>query len=189
MDFSAGFKKQAKTLGVPEAHIIFADLLSIGYSEYDAYNIAFPENTALSATRNKSIREEIMNTAGFKKLQEKRAETRKYILPTEPIQGLMDKEETAQMIMRAAMAQPAESKERIDGLMRYSDLMGYKKEDAQEDAVDNINFYFPLKCNQCPLLYAYNEYLQSIGETIIPSVEMAKVIDKAHPRIEKAREA
>ena len=121
----------------------------------------------------------------FKQLLEQRTSVRKYT-DTETISELKDKRETARLILKAAMAQDPESKERIEGLMKYSDLMGYKKEEVA-DEIDNINFFFPLKCNQCPLLYAYNEYLQSIGETKMASVEMPNIIEKAHPILQMAR--
>ena len=187
MELSVAFKKQAKKLGVSESYMVFADLLFLGYSDYDAYTIAFPENAALSAVRNRRIREDTLQSPTFKKLQEQRAEAHKHVTPTLTNTELMDKRETAEHIMRAAMAQPSDSKERIEGLMKYSDLMGYKKEEMAEEAVDNINFFFPLKCNQCPLLYAYNKAMEESGGEMLASVEMPKILEEAREIFEQVR--
>lgn len=54
-------------------YLVMADLLSIGYSELDAYTIAYPENTALSALQNKSIREKILSSVKLKHLVEEKS--------------------------------------------------------------------------------------------------------------------
>ena len=168
-------KKMAKQFGVPENQLVFADLLSIGYSESDAYTIAYPENTILSATQNKTIRESILKTPKFKAVLEARTESNNGSVTVTSSEELLDKNQIAQLIMQAAMNQPANSKERIEGLMKYSDLMGYKKEDAG-DAKDTIMFAFPIKCYQCPLLYSYNSFRKENGEKELKPVEMERVI-------------
>ena len=186
MELSQTFKKQAKKLGVTEQYLIMADLMSIGYSEMDAYTIAYPENAALSAQQNKSIREKVSSSAKFQALLETKTGSTSDGEPTEQIDSLLDKNQTAKLIMKAAMEQPANSKERIEGLMKYSDLMGYKKEDTG-DTKDSIIFAFPIKCNQCPLLSTYNEYRKNNGEQELRPVEMERIIRQAADIIDKAR--
>jgi hypothetical protein len=60
IDLSPSFMKQAKKLGVPENQVLLADLISIGYSETDAFTIAYPENAALSANQKKSIQDSVL---------------------------------------------------------------------------------------------------------------------------------
>ena len=91
--------------------------------------------------------------------------------------------------MKAALKQPSDSKERIEGLMKYSDLMGYKKEEADIDPTENINFFLPMKCDQCPLLYAYNDWLKANGEKEVGAVEMGRIMSISHTIIEAAKDA
>ena len=100
---------------------------------------------------------------------------------------LIDKEQTAKMILAAAKQLPENSKGRIEGLMKYSDLMGYKKDDVEGDVTDNISFVFPLKCNQCPLLYSYNEYLKDNKLSEVKPVDMTRIMSLAHTLIEAAK--
>lgn len=90
--------------------------------------------------------------------------------------------------MKAAMKQPADSKERIEGLMKYSDLIGYKKNDVDDDSTENIHFYLPIKCHQCPLFSYYNQFLKDNGEREIRPVEMEGIIRKVHQRIKKGHD-
>ena len=72
MELSQAKTKEAKKLNVTVAYMVFADLLSIGYSENDAYAIAYPENAGLSVHQNNSIRKNIMESVKFRKLLEER---------------------------------------------------------------------------------------------------------------------
>jgi len=151
---------EAKRLGAPVNYLVMADLMVLGYTENDAYIIAYPENVVLDAPRNKSIREKILSSAKFKQVMDKRmkksedSEIANFLSSTEE---LIDKKDTAKLILTAALKQPKDSKERIEGLMKYSDLMGYKKEDTAGDGTEAIEFFLPLKCNRCRLLKEYNE--------------------------------
>ena len=98
---------------------------------------------------------------------------------------LIDKTQTAKLIMRAALKQPNDSKERIEGLMKYADIMGYKKDVEEADATESISFFFPLKCNQCPFLFAYNETASKKDQ--VRPVEMGRIIEMAQPIIKKAK--
>ena len=172
MELSLALQKKAAKYKVSVQHLVFADLLSIGYSEADAYTIAFPENAILSVQRNIAMRESILKSPRFKKLLEDKSIQH----PTEDDTMLLDKAETAKMIMKSAMKQPLDSKERIDGLMKYSDLMGYKADGTELDMSKHIQFYLPLKCNQCPLLHDFNKARKEEGKTEVKYVEMGRVL-------------
>lgn len=188
MELSKTKQDEAKKLGVSTSYLVMCDLMALNYSESDAYAVAFPENAALSVQQNKALREKITTSAKFKSLLAERMEkhtgtSATTIADTE----LIDKEQTAKMILAAAKQLPENSKERIEGLMKYSDLMGYKKEDVDGDVTDNISFVFPLKCNQCPLLFSYNDYLKENNLTEVKPVEMNRIMSLAHTLIEAAK--
>jgi hypothetical protein len=194
MELSKQKQTEAKKLNVTVQYLVMADLMSIGYSEQDAYIIAFPENEALASQQNDSIRKNIVESAKFKKLLDNRKQRVKdgsaAPVSLDEVE-LVGTEEVLKEILRSAKQQPVGSKERADLYAKYNDI---KKENEQgtEDETDVINFYFPAKCSQCPLLYAYNEEAKKCknekGEIIRP-VEMGRVIKLSHKIIQAALDA
>lgn len=194
MELSKQKQTEAKKLNVTVQYLVFADLCSVGYSEQDAYTIAFPENEALAKQQNDSILKNIIESAKFKKLLDNRKQRVKDGVAT-PVEledvELVGTEEVLKEILRSAKQQPVGSKERADLYAKYNDI---KKENEQgtEDDTDAINFYFPAKCSQCPLLYAYNEEAKKCknekGEIIRP-VEMGRVIKLSKKIIQAALDA
>jgi hypothetical protein len=86
------------------------------------------------------------------------------------------------------MKQPADSKERVDGLIRYADLMGFKREEvAVEDNIDTIHFFFPVKCSMCPLLKKYNDYQMRHNKEgeVLRAIDMEHIIRSAASTMEK----
>lgn len=191
MDLSKQKQTEAKKLNVPIQYLVMADLLAIGYSENDAYTIAYPENAALSLQQNASIRNNIIESVKFKKLVENRRSRVKDGIAT-PVMldeiELVGTDEVLKEILRSAKQQPIGSKERAELYAKYNDI---KKESEQvnADETDTINFVLPLKCNQCPLLYAYNDYLKEHGLKEVRPVEMGRVISLAHKIIQAAKDA
>lgn len=191
MDLSKQKQTESKKLNVTIQYLVMADLMAIGYSESDAYAITYPENVALASQQNNSIRNNIVESAKFKKLLENRRSRVKEGIAT-PMQldevELVGTEEVLKEILRSAKQQPIGSKERADLYAKYNDI---KKESEQEviDETDNINFVLPLKCNQCPLLYAYNDYLKEHGLKEVRPVEMGRIISIAHKIIQAAKDA
>lgn len=194
MELSKQKITEAKKLNVTVQYLVMADLMSIGYSESDAYTIAFPENQALAAKQNNSIRTNIVESVKFKKLLENRQSRVKEGIAA-PISlddvELVGTEEVLKEILRSAKQQPVGSKERADLYAKYNDI---KKESEQggKDNTDSINFVFPLKCNQCPLLYSYNEEVKKCKDEtgkIIRPVEMGRVIRLSRKIIQAAMDA
>ena len=70
--------------------------------------------------------------------------------------------------------------------MKYADLLR-KNEQGLEGEDESITFLFHVKCNQCPLLFAYNEYLQKQNEKEVRHVEMERVIRLADKIIKEAK--
>lgn len=191
MDLSKQKQTEAKKLNVTVQYLVMADLMAVGYSENDAYIIAYPENEGLSVQQNNSIRTNIVESVKFKKLLENRR-TRVKDGVAAPVMldevELVGTEEVMKEILRSAKQQPVGSKERADLFAKYNEIKT-KNEQGVEDDTDNINFVFPLKCNQCPLLYSYNEYLKEHGEVEIRAVEMNRIMNLSHKIIQAAKDA
>ena len=191
MDLSKQKQTEAKKLNVTVQYLVMADLMAVGYSENDAYIIAYPENEGLSVQQNNSIRTNIIESVKFKKLLENRR-TRVKDGVAAPVMldevELVGTEEVMKEILRSAKQQPVGSKERADLFAKYNEIKT-KNEQGVEDDTDNINFVFPLKCNQCPLLYSYNEYLKEHGEVEIRAVEMNRIMSFSHKIIQAAKDA
>lgn len=191
MNLSKNKTNEAKRLGIKPEWLIAADLITIGYTEDDAFEISHSRiSMTKSALQNDNIKREMYNSPVFKKALEARMEARR---ENATVIGddaeLIDKTQTAKLIMRAAMKQPNDSKERIEGLMKYADIMGYKKDDVEAGIDESISFFLPLKCDQCPLLKAYNKEQERQGDDTIRPVEMGRVIGMAKDIIEKAKKS
>ena len=182
MELSKQKQTEAKKLKVSTQYLVFADLCAIGYSEDDAYSISYPENEGLSVQQNNSIRKSIVESSKFKKLLENRLSRVKEGVAA-PIHldevELIGTEEVLKEILRSAKQQPVGSKERADLYAKYNDI---KKENEQEtiEETDSINFALPLKCNQCPLLMTYNDFLKEHNLQQVKPVEMDKIMRRAH---------
>ena len=72
MELSKQKQTEAKKLNVTVQYLVMADLMAVGYSENDAYSIAYQENEGLSVQQNNSIRGTIIESVKFKKLLENR---------------------------------------------------------------------------------------------------------------------
>lgn len=191
MDLSSNKKAEAKKLGCSVNELILADLLSIGYTELDAYIIAFPEDEMLSVQMKQTNKKKITSKISFQELCEQRkitnANTLTFSGDTKDIE-LIDNETTAKEILKIAKRMPEGSKERGEMFMKYADLTR-KNDTATDELSEAMHFYFPVKCNQCPLLDSYNAYVRnnrSNGHDIRP-VEMEAIIKEAAPIMKKAK--
>jgi len=190
MNLSKNKLNEAKRLGIKPEWLIAADLITIGYTEDDAYEISHSRiSMTKSALQNDNIKREMLGSPVFRKAIEARMEAHRENAATAGTgDELIDKTQTAKLIMRAAMKQPNDSKERIEGLMKYADIMGYKKDDVEAGIDESISFFLPLKCDMCPLLKAYNKEMERQGGGTVRPVEMGHVIETAKSDIEKAKE-
>ena len=140
MDLSKQKQTEAKKLNVTMQYLIMSDLMAVGYSENDAYIIAYPENEALSVQQNNSIRSNIVESVKFKKLFENRRSRVKDGVAT-PVQleevELVSTEEVMKEILRSAKQQPIGSKERADLFAKYNEIKS-KNEQGTDDDTDAI---------------------------------------------------
>lgn len=191
MDLSSPKIREAKKLNVTVQYMVMADLMAVGYSENDAYTIAYQENVGLSVQQNNSIRNNIVESAKFKKLLENRRSRVKEGIAT-PVSldevELVGTEEVLKEILRSAKQQPVGSKERAELYAKYNDIKK-ESEQVENDETDSINFMLPMKCHQCPLLYSYNDYLKQNGEREVRPVEMGRIMSLTHKIIQAAKDA
>lgn len=191
MDLSKQKQTEAKKQNVTVQYLVMADLMAIGYSEADAYVIAYPENIALDIKKSGSIRNSIVESTKFRNLlEDRRARVKEGIATPAMLDEieLVGTDEVLKEILRSAKQQPLGSKERADLYAKYNDI---KKESEQDmtDETDSINFVFPIKCNQCPLLYAYNDYLKENNLQEVKPVEMGRIMSISHRIIQAAKDA
>ena len=191
MNISSPKIREAKKLNVTIQYMVMADLMAIGYSENDAYSVVYTENAMLSEQQNNSIRNNIVSSAKFKKLLEiRRSRVKEGVAVPVSLEEveLVSTEEVLKEILRSARQQPVGSKERADLYAKYNDIKR-ESEQVSVDETDAINFVLPLKCNQCPLLYAYNDYLRGHGEKEVRPVEMGRIMELSHKIIQAAKDA
>lgn len=155
MELSARIKKEAERIGVPAETLLMADLMAIGYTDNEAYNIAYAANEHFSKKQNISIRENIISAPGYEDLVKERVTeiAEKIGRPMGAISGSTDqlsKDEVAAQLRRQIELLPDGSKEKADVLMKYADLFAYKKEEPKNEEEDIIRVWMPLTCDICP---------------------------------------
>lgn len=191
MILSKAKESEAKKQKCSVEELVFADLLTLGYSENDAFIISHPTEASMNIQAQRTAKESIVSKARFQQLVEerRRANGSKIAFSgnVEDIE-LIDSETTAKEILRIAKQLPTNSKERGEMFMKYADLLR-KNDQSTEEQTDAIHFYFPVKCDQCPLLSAYNEYVRHLKEQgeasrEIRPVEMEGIIRKAKGKME-----
>lgn len=155
MELSARLKKQAEKYNVPAQTLVMADLIAIGYSENEAYNIAYSENASLPKQNNITIRENITNAIGFKNLLGERTKAIRGTQGGTVTREQMSKDEVASQLRAQIDLLPDGSKEKADVLMKYADLFAYKKEEKKADEEEIIRIWMPLTCDICPYKKKY----------------------------------
>ncbi len=153
MEISARIKKEAERYGVPAQTLVMTDLMAAGYSETEAYSIAYSTNMSFSKTQNENIRKSITGSEAFAAMLEDRRLTirgRAGIGLTADIKPQYSKEEIASQLRSQIDMLPDGSKEKTDALMKYADLFAMKKEEKKADEEDVIRIWMPLTCDICP---------------------------------------
>lgn len=190
--------KEAKSLKVSVQEMVLADLLSIGYSEEDAYTIAYPDDAMLNSQAKKSAMSEVINRDKFKQLCDTRREKNAGFLSVENDAenlDLISAEDVAKEVLLAAKKQPVGSKERADLMAKYNDIRNENKKEIADPNEDPVQFFFPIACEKCPLLQTYNEFIAKKNENkprdkwvmeVIPD-EMQRICEQADKRISRVR--
>lgn len=167
MEYSKRIEKEARKHGVPAQSLILADLCSIGYTEAEAYSIAYAENSMLSFQQNQSIREGITKSGRFREMLNDRIEKLSARVVSHSYDediDLISTEEAAKQVLRVALSLPERSKERGEMFQKYTELLRKNSTVDAEPEEDSIRIYLPLKCYDCPLLQEHNEKQREIEE-------------------------
>lgn len=165
MVLSEQLTKLAHKMKVSAEMIVFADLLYIGLSEVEAYQMAYSVDDSLSLSMQKRKRKEIISSKKFKEVCNQRREQheRELSIPIDNSEiDLIDSEEVAKEILLSAKSLPPGSKERSDLFIKYHDIIREEKIDTSVscDGTDNINYFFSNKCtSNCPLYRIYMKHL------------------------------
>lgn len=189
---SPRLKKEAARIGCNPNHIILADLIICGYTESEAYDIAFSEDIAKSAKSIIADRERELKSDGYKRAYEER---RMAIKSNADPDDLRNKESVARELNKL-ITQTTDPKLRAELLMKLADLQQMKKDLTSLDE-DPVQFFLPLACEKCPLLQNYNEFLAEKNRDLPPDKwdlevrpdEMQRIIEQSHTIIKKMREA
>ena len=158
---SPRLRREASRIGCEPNHIIMADLILSGYTNAEAYDIAYSENASLSAQRKIEDRDRVLASEGYKRAYETKKMTRKYATETVEARG---KEDIIRELNTLANTAGTDTKLKAELLMKIADLQQFKKEMTGDE--DPVRFFFPIACEKCPLLQTYNDYLaRKNGET------------------------
>lgn len=194
MELSLKKTQEAKKLKCSTSEMLMADLLSIGYSNEDAYAIAFQGDAVLSKDIVKTNINDLLGKARFKQVCDIRREKNAGFLSVsneaEELE-LISPEDVAKEVLLAAKKQPIGSKERADLMAKYNDIRNENKKDIKDPNNDPVQFFFPIACEKCPLLEKYNQFLknknkgkpQSEWETEVRPDEMQRIIESAERHI------
>ncbi len=164
MNFSEKIKKEAKKFDVTPEQLLMADLIALGYSKPDAYNIAYTEREIFDIQKNMSHRDGILEDKKFKVMLEARIQRVKsgVTIPEKLSEiELISKEEALKEVLRSARKLPEGSKERGEAFLRYNEQ--YAKLTEQGQNGDTINIYLPLKCCNCSL---YLDYVEKVKDKL-----------------------
>ena len=134
-----------------------ADLMCIGYPEVDAFLITHQDMLACDKDYVRKQANKITQTTIFLRYFEarknaiKRAASKVTDVEKEEIENteLPDKELIAKKVWSIVNGLPSKSKEAVEIMLKYADLMGLKKEEVAE--ADVVHYYLPLTCSKCEL--------------------------------------
>ena len=147
-EFSTKLKQDARKAGVPVQTLIMADLMAIGYSKSDAYNIAYIPSSAQSKMAVRNSRDGIIEKDSFEELlQQRRALYTGIKANVDDIELISDLE-VAKDILTSARRQPVGTKERADLMAKYYDIT--KKIGTGTDGQEVVKVWLPLTCHICP---------------------------------------
>ena len=158
---SRSLRAEVKRIRISEREKAFADLLSMGWVNFDAYVVSGLYNPIYSKEANQREMSALMennNFATYLKISGKRARRKEKEVVSEGTEESVDidmatelsKEHQLKELLIAKSKQPVGSKEWLDIKKMIADITQAKKEEIQTE--DNtIHYYLPMACTQCEL--------------------------------------
>lgn len=169
LDYSRKFKTECSKAKLDPQVRAMAELMVQGWTPQDAFIAVGFNKPALSDEYNKSQIEKYITDPDFNTYMEsrrkaiKRGILKQYDPEAEEDESakvkLLTKEEVLQEALRSALSLPVNDKNRVEILMKYSDLAQMKKEEIKEEDT-LIHYYLPLTCNNCSLYMASKKKTQ-----------------------------
>jgi len=186
---SPRLKKEAKKLGCDPEHIIIADLMLIGYTQNEAFEIAYPDKLSANAQKKISLRENAFASEGYKRAYDARKTAHRHI--TDEVED-RDKNDIVKELNRLVSLQD-DPKVKAELLMKIADIKNMKKDVSDDD--DPVQFYLPIDCDKCPFISEYNKYIDTRNKELpkedweapLRADEMQMIIEKASTKVKKER--
>lgn len=187
---SPRLKREAARIGCDPNHIILADLILSGYSEAEAYDIAYSEDTIMTAKTRISNRERVFSSEGYKRAYDEKKAARRFV--SEDILDRGKEDVLKELNMMAS--KETDTKMKSELLMKIAEIKQMKK-DVTSDSEDPVQFFFSLSCSQCPLLQRYNDFIRNKNKGLehdkwvveVRPDEMQRIVEQADMAINEAR--
>lgn len=188
MNLTNQLKLQAKKLKVPTQWLVFADLIVLGYSEREAYIIAYPEESHLSLIVQKHNIEEITRQKKFLELINYRKNRHgNFLSVANDAKNIanISNEEIAMEILVSAKSQPEDSLARANLFIKYLDFIDNLEKPIIPDGTQDIHYYLPIKCrDNCPLYLEYRKAMDTKGSRDHQDINNFKEISRrVHEKI------
>lgn len=153
-DYSKRLKTEAKQLGIPVQSLVLAYLLVCGFTDSEAYDIAYTCNATFSRQQNINIRDNIVQNPNFQDIVD-RLRTKitgkdrkgKAGIPKKTEQ--LSKDDIAEILKRQMDALPDGDKAKTDAAIKYAELYQYKKDDPKDDNDYLPHIWLPQACFLC----------------------------------------
>lgn len=153
-DYSKRLKTEAQGYGIPPQSLVLAYLLVCGFTDNEAYSIAYSSNEVLSKAQNIGIRDSIVQNPNFQDIVEKIRV--KLTGTTKPLTGTggrqaeqLSKDDIATILRRQMDALPDGDKAKTDAAIKYAELYQYKREDPKDENEYLPHIWLPQPCFLC----------------------------------------
>ena len=192
LEASPRLKKESSRIRCDWQHIIMADLALSGYSENEAFEIAYPETAGLNVKLRIARREKETSSDGYKRAYEERKVARKANIEVAESRN----KEAVEREINTLINTTTDTKLKAELLMKLANLKQMTKEGGGQDE-DTVQFHLPIDCSMCPLLQAYNDWLdnrnaalpQEEWETPVRPDEMQMIVERAYDEVERIKKA
>lgn len=160
-DYSKRLRSEAKQYGIPAQSLVLAYLLVCGFTESEAYDIAYTCNASFSKAQNINIRDNIVRNPNFQDIVDR---LRKKITgdsktgkagPKKTEQ--LSKDDIAEILKRQMDALPDGDKAKTDAAIKYAELYQYKKDDPKDDNDYLPHIWLPQPCFLCQYKEEYEK--------------------------------
>ena len=155
---SRSLRSEVKKLKISEREKAFADLLSLGWVNFDAYVLSGLYNPVYSKESNQREMNTLIESQDFaaylklagKRLRRKEKESEEEATADIDMATELSKEHQLKELLVAKAKYPIGSKEWMEIKKMIADITQAKKDEIQTEDT-TIHYYLPLTCNMCEL--------------------------------------